>query len=137
MSLWCIAGAPLLAGTDIIHASNTTLDILANPEVTAIDQDLGLNGAVQGVIVSNTSPTEVWRKLLANGDIAEALLNLGDTAADITAVWKDIGLHQDAAVTVRDLWKRQDLQTGVQTEFTAKKVSSHGTVMLRLSPHEQ
>jgi len=137
MSLWCIAGAPLLAGTDIIHASNTTLDILANPEVTAIDQDLGLNGAIQGIIVSNTSTTEVWRKLLANGDIAVALLNLGDTAADITAVWKDIGFHQDAAVTVRDLWKRQDLQKGVHAKFTAEKVPSHGTVMLRLSPHEQ
>ena len=38
MTLWCIAGAPLLAGTDLVHASNDTLAILANVEVTAIDQ---------------------------------------------------------------------------------------------------
>ena len=35
MSLWCVAGAPLLAGTDLIDASPTTLKILANKEVTA------------------------------------------------------------------------------------------------------
>ena len=34
MTLWCISGAPLLAGTDLIHASNETLAILANKEVT-------------------------------------------------------------------------------------------------------
>jgi hypothetical protein len=33
MTLWCIAGAPLLAGTDLVHASKETLAILANIEV--------------------------------------------------------------------------------------------------------
>ena len=47
MSLWCVASAPLLAGTDIIHASRATLNILANPEVTAVNQDLGREGAIQ------------------------------------------------------------------------------------------
>ena len=30
MTLWCIARAPLLAGTDLVHASNDTLAIRAN-----------------------------------------------------------------------------------------------------------
>ena len=47
VTLWCISGAPLLAGTVLVHATNETLAILANPEVTAIDQDLGKNGAIQ------------------------------------------------------------------------------------------
>ena len=47
MSLWCVTSAPLLAGTDVIHASDVTLDILANPEVTAVNQDLGREGAIQ------------------------------------------------------------------------------------------
>ena len=34
MSLWSLAGSPLLAGTDVVHASPTTLRILANREVT-------------------------------------------------------------------------------------------------------
>ena len=49
MSLWSVAGAPLLAGTDLIRATPTTLAILANKEVTAINQDLGYHGAIQGV----------------------------------------------------------------------------------------
>ena len=47
MSLWCVTSAPLLAGTDVIHASDVTLDILANPEVTAVNQDVGRDGAIQ------------------------------------------------------------------------------------------
>jgi hypothetical protein len=37
-SLWCIAGAPLLAATDIEHASDETLQILTAPELVEINQ---------------------------------------------------------------------------------------------------
>ena len=47
MALWVVAGAPLLAGTDIIGMSAATKAILTNPEVTAINQDLGVAGAVR------------------------------------------------------------------------------------------
>jgi len=47
-SLWCIAGAPLLAGTDIEHATPATLEILTAPELLEINQDLGLKGKIQG-----------------------------------------------------------------------------------------
>ena len=40
---------------------------------------------IQGVIVSNSSTKEVWRKLLSDGDVAVVLLNLGDTPASVTA----------------------------------------------------
>ena len=48
MSLWCIASAPLLIATDLLSASNVTLDILSNPEVVAVNQDLG-GTMLQGV----------------------------------------------------------------------------------------
>ena len=57
MTLWSIAGAPLLAGTDLVHASKETLAILANSEVTAIDQDLGKDGAIQGRLITPSA----WR----------------------------------------------------------------------------
>lgn len=47
-SLWCIAGAPLLAGTDIEHATPATLAILTAPELLVINQDLGVGGKIQG-----------------------------------------------------------------------------------------
>ena len=154
MSLWCIAGAPLLAGTDLVHASNDTLAILANREVTAIDQDLGKAGAIQGRLVTPAAwsvadgdlradlrapaadpeaKTEVWCKLLADGkSAAVALLNLGDTPASITASWAALGVPVGTAVTVRDLWAKKDLgsKTG---SYTATAVPSHGTVLVKLA----
>jgi hypothetical protein len=46
-SLWCMAGAPLLAGTDIEHATAETLQILTAPELLEVNQDLGVGGALQ------------------------------------------------------------------------------------------
>lgn len=37
-----------MAGTDIIHASNDTLTIYTASELIAVDQDLGLDGKIQG-----------------------------------------------------------------------------------------
>lgn len=47
-ALWCIAGAPLLVGTDVIHATNLTLSILIAPELIMVNQNLGVGGKVQG-----------------------------------------------------------------------------------------
>merc|ERR550514_48623 len=78
MSLWCLAAAPLLAGCNIISASNETLEILTNKEAIAVNQDPGLNGAVQGTLLSasNDGTTEVWRKIMSDGSVAVVLLNL-------------------------------------------------------------
>ncbi len=40
MSLWSLLAAPLLAGNDLRTMSKETLELLINPEVIAIDQDL-------------------------------------------------------------------------------------------------
>ena len=67
--LWCIASAPLLAGNDIVHASDETLRILTAPELIEVNQDPGQDGQLQGVSVgpaSAASPTQQpWSKSLA------------------------------------------------------------------------
>jgi alpha-galactosidase len=148
MTMWCIAGAPLLAGTDLIHASNETLAILANREVTAIDQDLGKGGAIQGKLLTanlwadqaslakpgGASKTEVWAKHLADGkSVAVALLNLGDNATSISASWELLGLPSaTTSATVRDLWAKKDLGT-VSGMVRVAAVPSHGTAFLKLA----
>ena len=147
MTLWCIAGAPLLAGTDLVHASNDTLAILANVEVTAIDQDLGKNGAIQGRLItpsawrlesSDVDPeasTEVWVKHLADGkSAAVALVNLGDDpAASIEVTFADVGLPSSVSqAKVRDLWRKEDLGTE-SGSIAAKNVPSHGSVFLKIT----
>jgi hypothetical protein len=44
-SLWAISKAPLLIGCDVTNISNSTVSILTNPEVIAVNQDpLGVQG---------------------------------------------------------------------------------------------
>lgn len=135
MSLWCIASAPLLVGTDLVHASNETLRILTNREVIAINQDLGYNGAIQGTIVSTDSVanTQVWSKRLADGkSFGVVLLNLGDTSANVTATWKTLGFSGTA--TVRDLWAHED--RGAQKDSFTAEVQSHGTVFIKVTQQD-
>ena len=115
MSLWSIVGAPLLAGTDLINADATTLAILANKEVTAVNQDLGKDGAVQGVLMHQLLwRREVWRKELADGRVAIVALNTGNETASISVEWSDVfppALPAQGGVVpakVRDLWAKKD-----------------------------
>ena len=138
MSLWSLAGSPLLAGTDIVHASKTTLAILANREVTAVNQDLGLDGKVQGVLVSSKrrqgggGDAAEWRGALSDGhSVAVVLLNLDGAAAhNVTATFAELGLRGSA--TVRDLWSHETLPQPATGALTAA-VEPHGTRMFKLS----
>ena len=136
-----------VAGTDLVHASKETLAILANPEVTAIDQDLGKDGAIQGELVTPSAwrmetaevdpevKSEVWVKQLADGkSAAVALVNLGDAPApSIHVTFAEAGLPSGVTTAkVRDLWKKADL--GSETGgFTAKDVPRHGSVFVKLT----
>ena len=137
MSLWSIVGAPLLAGTDLINADATTLAILANKEVTAVNQDLGKDGAVQGVLVNTSSSgtAEVWRKELADGRVAIVALNTGNETASISVEWSDVfppALAAQGGVVrakVRDLWAKKDLGS-FSGKWIADDVPAHGCRMV-------
>ena len=125
MSLWCLLASPLIAGADLRTVSPSTLAILTNSEVIAIDQDrLGL----QGHRVAAQGPLEVWAKQLSDGSKAVGLFNRGEGSMPITAYFKDLGVGETAEV--RDLWNRKDLGT-FKEAFTAE-VPMHGVVMLRV-----
>jgi alpha-galactosidase len=135
MALWCISGAPLLVGSDLIHASNTTLAILANPEVTAVDQDLGWNNAVQGHVARNSTQSEIWVKRFADGSWGVVLLNLQDDGAalDVKVQWRDLGLDKSTTAVVRDLWLQEDV--GIFSgHFTAMGLRPHASSFVRVSP---
>src|SRR5690348_1063264 len=90
-SLWAEMAAPLLAGTDLRNPKQSTLDILENPDVIAVDQDsLGK----QGTVISNTDGHWVFAKPLANGDVAVALFNETSSAAPISTTASAAGLPQ-------------------------------------------
>lgn len=145
-SLWCIVSAPLLAGTDITHIASSTLEILTAPELIEINQDLGVNGRIQGKHVGPATlvearpaagpppPTsELWVKPLSDGKrTAVLLLNLDDdNAADLSFTPAMINATY-SSMSVRDAWKQSDLGK-FSGSFTAKAVPSHGVVVVTVT----
>jgi len=131
MSLWAIAGAPLIAGNDLTKMTPETLQIMTNPEVIGIDQD---TKGLQGVKVAEDVPgLQVYGKVLAgSGKRAVALVNRTGTAAPMTVRWADLGLSDDAAV--RDVWARTDL--GKQAGSYSVQVPANEAVLLSVSGAE-
>jgi alpha-galactosidase len=129
--LWAIMSAPLMAGNPLSNMDAITLETLTNPEVIAVNQSTADSpDHTQGVRVRRQQTSEVWAKPLEDGSVAVLLLNRADQAAGLHVNWSDVGLLENR-VSVRDLWRRQDL--GVfDAGFTAQAVPMHGSVMLRL-----
>jgi hypothetical protein len=132
MSLWSIAGAPLLAGNNVATMSTETRDILTNPEVLAIDQDpRGLQGVK---VAEDTRNLQVYGKVLSGtGKRAVMLFNRTGSAANITVRWADLGLTS-ASATVRNAWTRTDAGS-FATGYTTS-VPANDAVLLTVSGTE-
>jgi len=130
-SLWAIMKSPLMLGMNVLNISQAALDIITNAEVIAINQDpLG----IQGHRITNTTEHEVWAGGLAGGDVAVLLFNSGATAApSITVTWAQLGLANNQAAVVRDLWAHKDLGSFTGS-FTSGMIPSHGSMTLRVHP---
>jgi len=127
-SLWCLAKAPLIIGTNLLTISQESLNILTNSEAIAVSQDsLGVQGKI--VVKGNL---EVWGGPLSNNSYALILLNKFPVGYNITATWKQLGLTSGARYNVRDLWKHQDL--GVFTDSFSSHVLSHAVFFGKLTP---
>ncbi len=128
-SMWAIMAAPLITGNDLTKMSATTLEILTNEEIIAVDQDpLGVQGRV---VATPGADIEVWSKELSGTDTrAVALFNRGSGNASITVQWSDLDIPSGEAA-VRDLWAKQDLGSFTNS-YTASNVPSHSVVMLKI-----
>ena len=126
-SLWSEMAAPLIAGTNIAGASSTTLGILTNSRVIAVDQDsLGK----QGTEVSSSGGLDVLAKPLVNGDVAVALFNENASAATISTSASAIGKTGASSYTLTDLWSGATSST---SGTISASVPAHGTVMFRVA----
>jgi alpha-galactosidase len=124
-SLWAMMSAPLLIGSDVRNASAATLNILRNTDLIALDQDpLGR----QATIVSSSGGLVVYRKPLADGDFAVALLNETGSTATVSTTTAAIGLPGSASL--KDLWTKQVRTT---SGTISASVPAHGTVVYRVT----
>ncbi|KAK4403210.1 Alpha-galactosidase 1 [Sesamum angolense] len=129
-SIWAISKAPLLIGCDVRNITKDTMEIIANKEVIAVNQDkLG----VQAKKVRMEGDWEVWAGPLSHYRVAILLLNRGSWRTSITAHWDDIGIPSDTSVIARDLWEHKTLETRFVGNLTAT-VDSHACKMYVLKP---
>ncbi|XP_062108013.1 alpha-galactosidase 1 [Humulus lupulus] len=129
-SLWAISKAPLLIGCDVRNMTKDTMEIIANKEVIAVNQDsLG----VQAKKVRMEGDQEIWAGPLSGYRVVVVLLNRGPQRNSITAQWDDIGIPLKSIVEARDLWEHKTLKNQFAGSITAT-VNSHGCKMFVLKP---
>jgi len=125
ISLWSLLSAPLLLGCDLARLDPFTLSLLTNDEVLAIDQDpLGK----QAVRIVDKEGYQIWKKELADGNLAIGIFNLGEEFSDISFSWTDLGLATPARI--RNLWTQQDEDKGDAT-YSAR-VPWHGVKLIKV-----
>jgi alpha-galactosidase len=126
-NLWSEMAAPLISGTNLANANSSTLSILTNSRVIAVDQDsLGK----QGTEVSSSGGLDVLAKPLANGDVSVALFNENSGTATISTTAAAIGKTGASGYTLTDLWTGA---TSTTSGTISASVPGHGTVMFRVA----
>lgn len=128
VSLWCLLSAPLLIGCDMDRLDPFTLNLLANDEVLALNQDaLGK----QAIRVAAKGAMDVFMKELEDGSRALGFFNRGETERVATFnSLAQIGIP--GKQHVRDLWRQKDLPDAERRLVVT--VPPHGVVLLKLSP---
>jgi len=126
MTFWSIFRSPLFIGGDMPENRPFELQLFNNSEVIAVNQ----NGS---------NPLELYRKdgnmvwyshAQGSKDIYVAMFNLNENTGDVTVPFVALGLK--GKVTVRDLWKKQDV--GTVTNSYHQQINKHGAALLKLSP---
>jgi alpha-galactosidase len=127
IGLWAAMAAPLIVGTDLVHATPGTLSVLTNAAVIAVDQDSLGRPARE---VSSDHGLDVLARPLSNGDVAVVLFNETATAATIATTTSQVGVPGASSYTLRDLWAGTSTTT---TGAIRVIVPPHGVVMYRVS----
>ncbi|XP_043707280.1 alpha-galactosidase 3 [Telopea speciosissima] len=132
-SIWALMKAPLLIGCDVRNLTAETMEIISNEEVIAVNQDpLG----VQGKKVSaegQDNCRQVWAGPLSGNRLVVVLWNRCSKAVNITAKWEMLCLDRTVGVSVRDLWKHEDLSGNSVASFS-NRVESHACQMYIFVP---
>lgn len=135
MGLWSILASPLIMSNDLRSITAPMREILLNPEVIAVNQDVA---GKQGRRL-NKGDLEVWARELQDGSVAVGLFNKnGASGSTITVELADlfpsVALVSNTPLSAhsRDLFKRQDI--GVAVKSFSASVAAHGLVLARLTP---
>jgi alpha-galactosidase len=137
VSLWCMLSSPLLIGCDMTKLDAFTLNLLANDEVLAVNQDeLGRQATCAlriEEVEGKVADVRIYAKDLADGGRAVAFFNLG--VEPVKLAFKEFGkLKLSGRQVARDLWRQRD----VATPDTAKDalpllLPGHGVLLYKFA----
>ena len=130
-AIWCMWSSPLTLSFDLRKPiAEDDLAIMTNPELIAINQDP--MGQQAEFIGEDANGVQLYFKDLANGDVAVAVLNMGDKTQEYIIDFSRIdALDADIPYKVRDLQARTD--AGVHEGIMNVDVASQETKVYRLS----
>ncbi|HEY4017809.1 MAG TPA: glycoside hydrolase family 27 protein [Pseudonocardiaceae bacterium] len=102
LTLWSMASAPLLLGTDLTHLDATDKAMLTNDAVLGVDQD-----GVAAKRIVNSGNDAVFSKKESSGAVVIALFNTGtSSSATVSVSLTSAGISSGRATTT-DLWAQK------------------------------
>lgn len=127
MTFWCIYRSPLMMGGNMPENRPIDLKLLSNNEVLQVNQ----HGQNPKQLYIKDGDSMVWYAAIPGSkDMYVALFNLSETANTVKVDLAALGLK--GRVTVRDLWKKQNV--GSYPQDYQQTINRHGAALLRLSP---
>eukprot|EP01043_Picozoa_sp_COSAG02_P038586 COSAG02_NODE_2986_length_7614_cov_78.950632_4_plen_346_part_00 len=134
MTLWCVLKSPLLLGNDLTNMSQTTLDILGNTHLLAINQDSMGRAALR---VSNTTTTQVWAGPLSKNKAVLVLLNTGNDSATVESSWAMLAAAKPKCdnLVATDLWDDSTKTYRTSGAAPTALLKPHEAKALRLACH--
>lgn len=126
LSLWSLASAPLLLGSDLRQLAPEDAALLRNRAVIAVDQD-----GVPARRVLNEKTKQVFTKREPGGDVIVGLFNTSTTNPErISIGLSEIGLQPSGAFVLTDLWSHRTSK--VSGQITAN-VPPEGVALFRVT----
>ncbi|HEX3493680.1 MAG TPA: RICIN domain-containing protein [Streptosporangiaceae bacterium] len=126
LSLWSLASAPLILGTDLTSLDSTDLGLLSNSSVIAVDQD-----GIPADRIIDSGNEQVFDKRQRSGSWYIGIFNTDTSASHTFSVaLPQLGLSGPASVT--DLWSGASLGTVTGTFTTT--VAPGGVTLISAAP---
>lgn len=135
-SMWAMVKSPLIMGNDITKMTPSTLSILSNPAIIAINQDpLGMSAVRVWQYNSSVDnygqgTYELWVARLNGGDYAVAMINAGNETLSMNATLQDIFYDKSStgakypAAEVSESWDVYDCWAARMDETMAASIIS-------------
>ena len=121
--MWCIMNSPLLIGCDLSNIKGTTLKLLKNKELIALNQDTLYQQAYVVTLINGCHILVKDIEILQGKKRAFAVYNPDDAAKTVQVAFADLDLA--GTVRLRDVFKQADL--GEFNDCYEVSVPAHGT----------